>query len=143
MTNIMVSNSFQKGSERFILHNDTFPIMQEGGYKLLPVGHIISFPSFWDFKKIKNFNKNISRFLERRIEIYDDFEVLKCLELIESLIQDCDVHDTKEDYSYKVDFPSIIEIINKVGYVYKDESNMVKEKYNNIVQEIYQKNMAF
>ena len=143
MTNIMVSNSFQKGSERFILHNDTSPIMQGGGYKLLPVGHIISFPSFWDFKKIKNFNKTISRFLERRREIYDDVEVLKCLELIESLIEDCGVHDTKEDYSYKVDFPTIIEIINKVGYVYKDESNIVKEKYNNIVQEIYRKNMAF
>ena len=54
-TNIMVTNSFQKGSERFILHNDTSHIMQEGGYKLLPVGHIISFPSFWDFKKIKIF----------------------------------------------------------------------------------------
>ena len=65
------------------------------------------------------------------------------MELIESLIEDCDVYDTKEDYSYKVDFPTIIEIIYKVGYVYKDERNIVKEKYNNIVQAIYRKNMAF
>ena len=158
MTNKMVSNSFQKKSERFILHNDTSPIMQEGGYELFPVGHIISFPSFWDYKKIKNFNKTISRFLERRREIYDDVEVLKCLELIESLIEDCDVSlDTKEDYSYKVDFPAIIEFINKVGYVYNkdeklydgnkfffvNESNMVKEKYSNIVEKLYRKNIAF
>ena len=138
----MFCNSFQNGSESFFLHNDTSLILQEGVFELKSVGHIISFPSFWDFKKIKNFNKTISRFLEKRREKYDDVEVLQCLELIESLIEDCDVHDTKEDYSYKVDFPSIMEIINKVGYVYKDESNIVKEKYNNIVLKLQSKHMA-
>ena len=53
----------------------------QDGYELFPAGYI-SFPSFWDYKKIKNINKIISRFLERRREIYDDDKVLKCLELI-------------------------------------------------------------
>ena len=89
MSNIMVSKSFQKESVRFVLHNVTSPIMQDG-YEMFPAGYI-SFPSFWDYKKIKNINKIISRFLERRREIYDDDKVLKCLELIESLIEGCDV----------------------------------------------------
>ena len=115
MSNEMVSNSFQKESYRFVLDNVTFPIMQDG-YELFPVGYI-SFPSFRDYKKIKNINKIISRFLERRKEIYDDDKVLKCLELIETLIEDCDVMrlDTNEDYSFNEAFPSIIEFIKKVG----------------------------
>ena len=51
MSSIMVSKSFQKKSERFILHNVTSPIM-DGGYELFPAGYI-SFPSFGDYKKIK------------------------------------------------------------------------------------------
>ena len=51
----MVSKSFQKKSERFILHNVTSPIM-EGGYELFPAGYI-SFPSFGDHKKIKKLIK--------------------------------------------------------------------------------------
>ena len=152
MTNIMVSKSFQKESVRFVLHNVT-SIMQDG-YELFPAGYI-SFPSFWDYKKIKNINKIISRFLERRREIYDDDEVLKSLELIESLIEGCDVMslDTNEDYSFDEAFPAIIEFIRKVGYGYKDgklydvgnkiifvnESNMAKEKYINIVEKLYEK----
>ena len=77
------------------------------------------------------------------------------MELIESLIEDCDVMrlDTNEDYSFNVAFPAIIEFINKVGYDYKngklydvgnkilfvDESNMVKDKYSNIVEKLYEK----
>ena len=156
MTNIMVSISFQKAYYRFFLDNVTFPITQDG-YEMFPAGYI-TFPSFWDYKKIKNINKIISRFLERRREIYDDDKVLKCLELIESLIEDCDVMrlDTNEDYSFNEAFPAIIEFINKVGYDYKDgklydvgnkilfvnESNMVKENYSNIVEKLYEKKMA-
>ena len=157
MSNIMVSNSFQKESYRFVLDNVTFPITQDGN-EMFPAGYIL-FPSFLDYKKIKNINKIISRFLERRREIYDDDKVLKCLELIESLTDDCDVMrlDTNEDYSFNEAFPAIIEFINKVGYGYKDgkpydvgskilfvdESNMVKEKYSNIVEKLYEKkNMA-
>ena len=51
MCNIMVNKSFQKESVRFVLHNVTSPIMQDG-YELFPAGYI-SFPSFWDYKKIK------------------------------------------------------------------------------------------
>ena len=153
MSNIMVSNSFQKESYRFVLDNVTSPITQEG-YEMFPTGYIL-FPSFLDYKKIKNINKIISRVLERRREIYDDDKVLKCLELIESLIEDCGVMklDTNEDYSFNEAFPNIIEFINKVGYGYKDgkvydvgnnilfvdESNMVKEKYSNIVEKLYEK----
>ena len=157
MTNIMVSISFQKEYYRFVLDNVTFPITQDG-YEMFPAGYI-TFPSFWDCKKIKNINKIISRFLERRREIYDDDKVLKCLELIESLTEDCDVMrlNTNEDYSFNEAFPAIIEFINKVGYDYKggkrydvgnkilfvNESNMVKEKYSNIVEKLYEKkNMA-
>ena len=77
------------------------------------------------------------------------------MELIESLIEDCDIMrlDTNEDYSFNEAFPARIEFINKVGYGYKDgklydvgnkilfvnESNMVKEKYNNIVEKLYEK----
>ena len=153
MFNIMDSKSFQKESVRFILHNVTFPIMQDG-YELFPAGYI-SFPSFWDYKKIKNVNKIISRFLERRREIYDDDKVLKCLELIESLIEGCDVMSlvTNDEYSFDEAFPAIIEFIKKVGYDYKynklydvgnkilfvNESNMVKEKYSNVVEKLYEK----
>ena len=153
MSNKMVSNSFQMGSVRFVLRNVTSPLMQDG-YEVLPTGYI-SFPSFWDYKKIKNINKTISRFLERRREIYDDDKVLKCLELIKSLIEDCDVMslDTNDEYSFDEAFPAIIEFIKKVGYDYKngklydvgnnilfvDESNMAKEKYSNIVEKLYEK----
>ena len=154
MTNIMVSKSFQKESVRFVLHNVTSPIMQDG-YELFPAGHI-SFPSFRDYKKIKNINKIISRFLERRRKIYDDDKVLKCLELIESLIEGCDVMSlvTNDEYSFDEAFPAIIEFIKKDGYGYNynnklydvgnnilfvDESNMAKEKYINIVEKLYKK----
>ena len=154
MSNIMVSKSFQKESVGLVLHNVTSPIMQDG-YELFPAGYI-SFPSFWDYKKIKNINKIISRFLERRREIYDDDKVLKCLELIESLIEDCDVMrlGTDDECSFNEAFPSIIEFLEKVGYDYNynnkvydvgnkiifvNESNMAIEKYINIVEKLYKK----
>ena len=156
MSNIMVSKSFQKESVRFVLHNVTSPIMQDG-YELFPAGYI-SFTSFWDYKKIKNINKIISRFLERRREIYDNDKVLKCLELIESLIEGCDVMrlDSNDEYSFDEAFPAIIEFIEKVGYGYNynnkvydvgnkiifvNESNMGKEKYINIVEKLYKKKL--
>ena len=125
MSNIMVSKSFQKESVRFVLDNVTSPITQDG-YELFPAGYI-SFPSFWDYKKIKNVNKIISRFLERRREIYDDDKVLKCLELIESLIEGCDVMSlvTNDEYSFDEAFPTIIEFIKKVGYDYKNGNFMM------------------
>ena len=145
----MVSKSFQKESVRFILDNVTSPIMQDG-YEMFPAGYI-SFPSFWDYKKIKNINKSISRFLERRREIYDDVKVLKSLELIESHIEDCDVMrlDTNDECSFNEAFPAIIEFINKDGKLYDvgnkilfvNESKMVKEKYCNIVEKLYKKNI--
>ena len=152
----MESKSFQKESERFVLHNVTSPIMQDG-YVMIPAGYI-SFPSFCDYKKIKKINKIISRFLERRREIYDDDKVLKCLELIESLIEGCDVMRLGTNYEYSFDeaFPFIIEFIKKVGYDYKDnynklydagnkiifddnESDKAKEKYTIIVQKLFKK----
>ena len=65
--------------------------------------------------------------------------------------------DTNDEYSFDEAFPSIIEFIKKVGYDYKynnkvydvgnkiifvNESNMAKEKYINIVENLYKKNMA-
>ena len=55
MSNIMVSNSFQKESYRFVLDNVTFPLTQDG-YGMFPAGYIL-FPSFLDYKKIKNIIK--------------------------------------------------------------------------------------
>ena len=154
MSTIMVGKSFQKKSERFLLHNVSSPIMAEG-YELFPAGYI-SFPSFEDCKKIKKINKTISRFLERRREINNDDKVLKCLELIESLIEGCDVMrlGTDDECSFNEAFLGIIEFIEKVGYNYEDnelvnvdysheyddfvnESKMIKEKYINIVEKLY------
>ena len=140
MCNIIVSKSFQKESGRFVLHNVTSPIMQDG-YELFSAGYI-SFPSFWDYKKIKNINKIISRFLERRREIYDDDKVLKCLELIESLIEGCDVKRlyTNDECSFNVAFPAIIEFIEKVGYDY-NYNNKVYDVGNKIIF-VNESNMA-
>ena len=151
----MDRKSFQKGSCRFILRNVTSPIIQDG-YEMLPAGYI-SFPSFRDYKKIKNINKIISRFLERRREINDD-KVLKCLELIESLVEDCDVMrlNTDDESSFDEAFPGIMRFIKKVGYGYgrnnnklfdagnkimldDNESNMAKEKYTIIVEKLFKK----
>ena len=124
----------------------------QDGYELFPAGYI-SFPSFWDYKKIKNINKIISKFLERRREIYDDDKVLKCLELIESLIEGCGVMrlGTDDECSFNEAFPAIIEFIEKVGYSYGDkklvdvgilfvnESKIIREKYIKIVEKLYKK----
>ena len=77
------------------------------------------------------------------------------MELIESLIEGCDVMslDTNDEYSFDEAFPAIIEFIKNVGYDYRDkklydvgnnilfvdESKMVKEKYSNIVEKLYEK----
>ena len=129
----------------------------QDGYVMFPTSYI-SFNSFRDYKKIKNINKIISRFLERRREIYNDDKVLKCLELIESLTEGCDVMSlsTNDEYSFDEAFPFIIQFIKKVGYEYKDncnklydvgnkiifddnESDIVKEKYTIIVQKLFKK----
>ena len=156
LSTIMVGKSFQKKSERFILRNVSSPIMDEG-YELFPADYI-SFPCFEDYKKIKKINKTIARFLERRREINNVDEVLKCLELIESFIEGCDVMrlGTNDECSFNEAFPGIIEFIERVGYDYEDnelvdvgysyeyddfvnESKMIKEKYINIVEKLYKK----
>ena len=157
MSTIMVGKAIQKKSEIFILHNVTSPIM-EGGYELFPAGYI-SFPSFGDYKMIKKIDKIISRFLKKRMEMNDnDYKVLECLRLIESLIEGCDVMrlGTDDECSFNEAFPAIIEFIEKVGYCYVDneivdvgclyddddfinESKLIKEKYINIVEKLYKK----
>ena len=118
----------------------------------------ISFPSYKDYKKIKNINKTISRFLERREEINKDVKVYKCLELIQTLIEDCDVMrlGCNVEYTFNEAFPAIIEFIVKVGYNYEDnelvdvgysdeyddfvnESKIIKEKYIKTVEKLYKK----
>ena len=118
----------------------------------------ISFSSHKDYKKIKNINKTISRFLETRGEIKKDDKAYKCLELIESLIEDCDVMrlGSNVEYTFNEAFPNIIEFIEKVGYNYEDnelvdvgysdeyddfvnESKIIKEKYIKIVEKLYKK----
>ena len=157
MDNIMSIKLFEEEiSRRFILDKVTSPIKHEG-YEMYPAGYI-TFPSYWCSKKIKNVNKIISIFLKRRREMNKDDKVLKCLELIESLIDDCPVMKlgtTFED-TFDVAFPAIAEFIKKVGYEYKDdyhklydvgtkinfdynESDKVKEKYIIIVHKLYEK----
>ena len=46
MSNIMVSNSFQKEFYRFVLDNVTFPITQDG-YEMFPTGYIIIISFFF------------------------------------------------------------------------------------------------
>ena len=132
---------------RFVL--DGF-LSEDDGYTPVINGYI-SFPSHKDYKKIKNINKTISRFLERRGEINKDEKVYKCLELIESLIEDCDVMrlDCNVEYTFNEAFPNRIEFIEKVGYNYDDnelvdvgvlfvnESKRPKEKYIKIVEKLY------
>ena len=88
----------------------------------------------------------------------NDYKVLKCLELIESLIDDCPVIYLGTNFKDTLDvaFPAIIKFIEKVGYGYKDnyheiydvgneiifddnESGMAKEKYINIVKKLFEK----
>ena len=75
------------------------------------------------------------------------------MELIESLIEGCDVMSlvNNDEYSFDEAFPAIIEFIKKVGYDYKynklhdvgknilfvNESKMAKEKYIKIVEKLY------
>ena len=141
----------QVNCERYVLH-DVIPPFKVGRYEEFPAGYI-SFPSYEDYRKIKNIDKMISTFLERRRAINKDDKVYKCLELIESLIEDCDVMrlGTNDECSFNEAFPDIIEFIEKVGYNYKDkelvdvgvlfvnEGKRVKEKYIKIVEKLYKK----
>ena len=156
LVNKMERKLFAKeNSTSFILHNVTSPIKHEG-YEIYPAGYI-SFPFYGCYKKIKNINKIISIFLKRRREINDD-KVLKCLELIESLIVNCPVMNLCTNFEDTFDeaFPAIIKFIEKVGYGYKNnyhkiydvgneiifddnESDMAKEKYINIVKKLFEK----
>ena len=141
---------------RFILDNVTPPIKYEG-YEMYPAGYT-SFPTYWCYKKLININEIISIFLKRRREIKNDDKVLKCLELIESLIDDCPVMKlgTNCEDTFDEAFPDIVKFIEKVGYEYKDnyhklydvgtkiyfddnESDKVKEKYIIIVHKLYKK----
>ena len=70
----------------FILENITPPDFR-GGKEIKPPGYLV-FPSLWHYKKIKNLDKIISHFLKRLTEIKNN-KVFKCLDLIESLLDDC------------------------------------------------------
>ena len=75
------------------------------------------------------------------------------MELIESLIEDCDVMrlGCNVEYTFNEAFPNRIEFIEKVGYNYEDnelvdagvlfvnESKRPKEKYIKIVEKLYKK----
>ena len=137
--------------EGYVLH-DVIPPFKVGIYEEFSEGWI-KFPSYEDYRKIKNIHKIISRFLERRREINKDEKVYKYLELIESLIEDCDKMrlGTNDERSFNEAFPGIIEFIEKVGYSYKgnelvnvgvlfvNEGKRVKEKYIKIVEKLYKK----
>ena len=94
MSNIMERNLFAKqNSTCFTLENVTPPILCDMGYEMYPAGYL-SFPCYGCYKKIKKINKNISIFLKRRREMSNK-KVLKCLELIESLI---DIFSSNESW---------------------------------------------
>ena len=103
--------SYHDEYHNFTLNNASPPGIQDG-FEILPAGYI-TFSSFNDYKKIKNINKTISRFLERRKEIKSDKKVLKCLELIEFLIDGC--YEMKylynDEYAFESAFPFIIKFI--------------------------------
>ena len=143
----------QTKRERYILHDVIPPIMDEG-YEQIPSGYIL-FPSYEDYKKIKNIDKTISRFLERRSEIATEEKLYKCLEIIESTVEVCDEMrlDINIEHTFNVPFPNIIKFIEKVDYDYEDnklkdvgdnienESKRVKDKYIKIVETLYEKNI--
>ena len=150
LTIIVGTIANQMKGERYVLRDVIPPVMIEGIYEMVPPGYI-SFPSFEDYKKIKNIDKTISRFLERRSEIKKEERLYKCLELIESIVEDCDemrlgynIEDT-----FRVTFPNIIKFIEEVGYEYKDdklfnvgilfanESKRVRYGYIMIVEKLY------
>ena len=82
---------------------------------------------------------------------------INVLELIETLIEDCDLmrFGCNVEYTFNEAFPAIIEFIEKVGYNYEDnelvdvgvgvgvlfvnESKIIKEKYIKIVEKLYTK----
>ena len=142
----------------FTLKNITPPAFMDG-YEVLPAGYI-TFSSYWDYKKIKNINRLITRFLKRLTEINNDDKVLKCLELIESLVDDCNVMrlDTEDEETFNVAFPGIVRFIKKVGFGFGEKNNKlynaginilfddytsgkVKDKYIIILHKLFKKNI--
>ena len=147
-----------KMEKSFILENITPPVFKDGK-EYRPPGYII-FPSLWHYKKIKNLNRIISHFLKRLQEIKNNNnnKVFKCLDLIESLVDDCGKVRlvTEDEKTFVIVFSGIVNFIQLVGFGFghgeKNDkpydvginmrfddniSEKVKDKYCIIIHKLY------
>ena len=144
----------------FILENITPPVFKEGT-EIKPPGYIL-FPFLWQYKKIKNLDRIIRHFYLKRLEEIKNIKVFKCLELIESLIDECGEVNlfTEDERSFVIVFPGIVNFIKMVGFSFghgekndkpydvginlKFDENISKEvkyKYCKIIHKLYDQNI--
>ena len=121
----------------FTLENITPPVFCEMGYEMFPAGYIV-FSSLWKYKKMKNLNRLIRRFLKRLPEIKNDDKVFECLDFIESLVDDCGKVglNTKDERTFDVVFPGIVKFIKKVGFGYGEKANKLYDAGINIRSDV-------
>ena len=148
-----------KMEKTFILVNITPPVFKDGK-EYCPPGYII-FPSLRHYKKIKNLDSIIRHFLKRLQEIKNN-KVFKCLDLIESLVDDCGKVGlvTEDEKTFVIVFSGIVNFIELVGFgfgqgekndkLYDVGINMrfddnisgkVKHKYCTILHKLYDQNI--
>ena len=148
---------YQMQRSTFILENVIPPEFDEG-IEFFPAGYI-NFYSFLKYKKMKNLDDLIRRFLKRLPEIEDDYKVFKCLNLIENLVDKCGkvLLATSIEETFGKAFPGIVKFIKKVGFDYGGKnklynvginimfndkmSGMVKNKYCVILYKLYDQNI--
>ena len=144
----------------FILENITPPVFKDGK-EFHPPGYII-FPSLWHYKKLKNLDRITRHFLKRLEEIKNNNKVFKCLDLIESLVDDCGKVGlvTEDEKTFVIVFSGIMNFIKMVGFSFghgekndkpydvginmKFDDNIsgkVKHKYCIIIHKLYDQNI--
>ena len=144
----------------FILENITPPVFRDGK-EFHPPGYIV-FSSLRQYKNIENIDRIVRHFLKRLEELkYNINKVFKCLELIESLIDDCGkVELVTEDEKTFIVFSGIVNFIEMVGFSFghgekndkpydvgidmrfdENISKEVKYKYCNIIHKLYDQNI--
>ena len=125
-----------KMQRNFILENITPPVFMDG-YGFLPAGYIV-FSSLWQYNKMKNLDRLIRYFLKRLPEIKNNDKVFECLDLIESLVDDCgEVRlDTKDETTFDAVFPGIVKFIKKVGFGFGEKANKLYDAGINIRSDV-------
>ena len=148
---------YQMQRSTFVFENVT-PSEFDEGFEVFPAGYI-KFYSLEKYKKMKNLDNLIRRFLKRLPEMKDDNKVFKCLNLIENLVDICDkvILATNFEETFGEAFPGKVKFIKKVGFgygernelynvginiMYNDKmSGMVKHKYCVILYKLYDQNI--